>query len=78
MIITGGMAYTFLKHTQNMTIGKSLFDQKGFEIIPEIMELAKKHNVNIHLPIDFKIADDFKNEANSAFVTVAQGIPDGW
>lgn len=57
------MAYTFLKYTENMKIGKSLFDEAGFKLVPELLSLAKEHNVSIYLPVDFKIADDFKNDA---------------
>ena len=37
----GGMAYTFLKVSQGMAIGSSLFDKKGAEMVPRILEKAK-------------------------------------
>ena len=34
----GGMAYTFLKVSQGMAIGSSLFDKKGAEMVPRLLE----------------------------------------
>ena len=78
LIIGGGMAYTFLKVLNNMEIGASLFDPKGAEIVPKIMEKAKAKNKAIHLPIDFLAADKFDKDANTKVVTVQQGIGAGW
>jgi phosphoglycerate kinase len=78
LIIGGGMAYTFLQVLNNMEIGASLFDPKGAEIVPRVMEKAKAKNKPIHLPIDFVAADKFSNDASTKVVTVQQGIPAGW
>ncbi|OMH79422.1 Phosphoglycerate kinase [Zancudomyces culisetae] len=78
MIIGGGMAYTFLKVTENMAIGDSLFDQAGSEIVGKLMEQAKAKNVKIILPTDFVIADKFAPDANTSVVTTKDGIPQGW
>ena len=40
MIIGGGMAFTFNKVLGNANIGKSLFDEEGAKIVPEIMKKA--------------------------------------
>jgi len=42
MIIGGGMAFTFEKVLYKTPIGKSLFDDEGAKLIPEIMEKAKR------------------------------------
>lgn len=47
MIIGGGMAYTFLKVTENMKTGKSLYDEEGAKIVPKLMEKAKQKNVEV-------------------------------
>ncbi|EAY18772.1 Phosphoglycerate kinase, putative [Trichomonas vaginalis G3] len=78
MIITGGMAFTFLKVSQNVQIGKSIFDEEGAKIVNQLLEKAKAKNVKIHLPSDFKIADAFKADANTKIVTLEEGIPEGW
>ena len=57
MIIGGGMAYTFLKVTEDMPIGNSLFDPEGAKIVPKLMEKAKAKGVKMHLPVDFVTAD---------------------
>jgi phosphoglycerate kinase len=85
IIIAGGMAYTFHKVLSGMSIGTSLFDEKGPEIVSSAMAKAKAKNVKIHLPIDFKITDkfDFKAKqlppgARTRFVSAKEAIPDGW
>jgi phosphoglycerate kinase len=78
MIIGGGMAYTFLKVSNEMKIGSSLFDQAGADIVPKILEKAKKNNVQLHFPCDFVTADKFADDANTNVATVESGIPDGW
>ncbi|KAI4839456.1 phosphoglycerate kinase [Plasmodium brasilianum] len=78
MIIGGGMAYTFKYVLNNMKIGKSLFDEAGSKIVGEIMQKAKNKNVQIILPVDFKIADNFDNNANTKIVTDEEGIEDNW
>ena len=60
MIIGGGMAYTFLKVTSSMKIGKSLYDEAGAQIVPKLMDKAKAKGVEIHLPVDFLTAAEFK------------------
>eukprot|EP00461_Guttulinopsis_vulgaris_P004744 UN04746 len=72
LIICGGMAYTFLKY-QGHAIGKSLFDQKGFEIVPSLLEKAKQKGIKIHLPIDFAITAEFSKDAPVAY---ADEIPE--
>ncbi len=78
IIIGGGMAYTFLKVLNNMEIGTSLFDPKGAEIVPKVMEKAKAKNKPIHLPIDFLSADRFDKDANTNVVNMRDGMPAGW
>jgi phosphoglycerate kinase len=76
--IGGGMAYTFLKVINGMGIGDSIFDAKGAEIIEKVMEKAHGKGVQIHLPVDFVIADKFDANANTKVITLEEGIPAGW
>ncbi|PAV80520.1 hypothetical protein WR25_25189 [Diploscapter pachys] len=78
MIIGGGMAFTFLKVSQNVGIGKSLFDEEGAKIVNELLEEAKAKNVKIHLPVDFVVGDKFAEDADAKTVTAAEGVPDGY
>lgn len=66
LIICGGMAYTFLKY-KGFEIGKSLFDAKGFEIVPQLLEKAEKKGIKIHLPIDFSYTTEFSKDAVPTF-----------
>lgn len=78
MIIGGGMAYTFLKESKGMSIGTSLYDKEGAQIVGKLLEKAKKNNVQIHLPLDFITAEKFDENATPGSATVEGGIPEGW
>uniref|UniRef100_T1DMZ3 Phosphoglycerate kinase n=1 Tax=Anopheles aquasalis TaxID=42839 RepID=T1DMZ3_ANOAQ len=77
MIIGGGMAFTFLKVLNNMEIGGSLFDAEGAKIVQNLVDKAKKNNVQLHLPVDFVTGDKFAEDAATGEATVAGGIPAG-
>jgi len=78
MIICGGMAFTFIKVSQKVEIGNSLFDKEGAEIVDQILARAKELNVNIYLPKDFVIADKFDENAQTKVSNISEGIPDQW
>merc|ERR1712190_563017 len=78
MIIGGGMAYTFLKVKDGMSIGTSLYDEEGAKIVPNIMEKAKSLGVKIVLPVDFVISSKFGEDGEVKEVTKEEGIPDGF
>ncbi|KAJ2137368.1 phosphoglycerate kinase, partial [Coemansia sp. RSA 353] len=78
MIVTGGMAYTFHKVLSGMSIGGSLYDPKGAEIVQKLVDKAKARGVEFVLPTDFVTADDFSPDANTGHATVEGGIADGW
>eukprot|EP00931_Biecheleriopsis_adriatica_P020831 TRINITY_DN137_c0_g2_i3.p1 TRINITY_DN137_c0_g2~~TRINITY_DN137_c0_g2_i3.p1 ORF type:complete len:418 (-),score=132.54 TRINITY_DN137_c0_g2_i3:256-1509(-) len=78
LIIGGGMAYTFLKVIDNMSIGTSLYDEEGAKIVPDIMEKAKKLGVEIVLPVDFVISSKFGEDGEIKSATKEEGIPDGF
>ncbi|XP_037709804.1 phosphoglycerate kinase [Drosophila subpulchrella] len=76
MIISGGMAFTFLKVLNNMEIGKSLFDEKGAKMVDDIVCKAKEKNVNILFPVDFVIANKIDKKPDKIDrVDGQQGIP---
>ncbi len=76
LIIGGGMSYTFSK-AKGGNIGKSLLEADKMELTKELEAKAKEKGVNIILPVDTVIADDFNKDANKQ--TVAAGnIPDDW
>jgi phosphoglycerate kinase len=76
LIIGGGMTFTFIK-AQGGNIGNSLVEDDKMELALELLKLAIKKNVQVHLPIDAVIADKFDNEANTQIVDICD-IPTGW
>lgn len=78
IIIGGGMAYTFLKVRDNMSIGDSIFDPEGAKIVPELLKKAADKGKKLHLPVDWVTADKFAADANTGAATLQSGIPAGW
>ncbi|SOE22585.1 phosphoglycerate kinase [Spirosomataceae bacterium TFI 002] len=76
LIIGGGMTYTFSK-AQGGEIGKSLLEADKQELALEILKKAKEKGVNIILPLDNVIADDFSDDANTQVVKRGE-IPAEW
>jgi phosphoglycerate kinase len=72
-----GMAFTFLKQTDNVKIGKSLFDAEGAKSIQQILDKAKSKNVQIYLPVDFIVANDIKSK-DTKEATKENGIEDDY
>lgn len=63
IIIGGGMAYTFLK-AQGYEIGTSICEDDKLELALDLLKRAKEKGVNLLLPKDVVVADEFKNDAN--------------
>src|SRR6056297_1350372 len=76
LIIAGGIAYTFVK-AQGGEIGDSIVEDEYLEVAKDIIEKAKKYKVNLYLPTDCIIADEFKNSANIKHCEIDK-IPEGW
>jgi phosphoglycerate kinase len=76
VIIGGGMAYTFFK-AQGGQIGKSLVEEDKLDLAVSLLAKAKEKGVNIHLPVDSIVADNFSNDANIK-TTDSDKIEDGW
>lgn len=78
IIIGGGMAFTFKKVIDGVEIGKSLYDEEGAKIVPELMEKAKKNGKKIILPVDYIAADKFDAAAQTKECDDKSGIPADW
>lgn len=76
LIIGGGMSYTFSK-ARGGNIGNSLCEDDKMPLTLELIKKAAEKGVNLVLPVDNLIADDFSNNANRQVVGVGQ-IPNGW
>lgn len=78
LIVGGGMAFTFKKVLDNMSIGDSLYDEAGAKNVEHLVAKAKKNGVELVLPVDFVTADKFDKDANTSTATQEEGIPDNW
>ena len=76
LIIGGGMAYTFSK-AMGGEIGNSLLDEERVGLAKEMMDTAKAKGVQLLLPVDTVIANDFDNPTEIKTVEAGK-IPEGW
>lgn len=76
IIIGGGMAFTFVK-AMGGQIGKSLCEDDRLETAKALLEKAKTRGVNLYIPTDAIIADNFSNDANKKECKINE-IPEGW
>jgi len=76
LIIGGGMGYTFSK-ANGGNIGNSICEDDFIDTALDVIKQAKEKGVNLYLPVDSLVADDFSNDANTQ-VCKAGTIPDGW
>ncbi|PYZ95796.1 phosphoglycerate kinase [Alteribacter lacisalsi] len=76
LIIGGGLAYTFIK-ARGYEIGKSLLEEDKIELAKEFMAKAEKNGVNLYMPEDVVVADDFGEDANTQVVSI-DSIPGDW
>lgn len=76
IIVGGGMTYTFYK-AKGLPIGNSLLEEDRVELAASLMKTASEKGVNLLLPIDSVVSQQFSNDA--PFKTVDEdGIEDGW
>jgi phosphoglycerate kinase len=76
ILIGGGMAFTFVK-AMGGTIGKSLCEDDKLELAKELLIKAKAKGVNLYIPTDAVIADNFANDAATQHCNINE-IPEGW
>ncbi|EIN07627.1 phosphoglycerate kinase [Punctularia strigosozonata HHB-11173 SS5] len=78
LIICGGMAFTFKKTIDGVSIGNSLFDEPGSQKVQSLIEKAKSKGIKLVFPVDYITADKFDKDAKTGVATDAEGIPEGW
>lgn len=76
LIVGGGMAYTFMK-AKGGAIGNSLCEEDKLDLANRLLEKAKTKGVNLYLPVDSVVADDFSSDANTK-VQQSDSIDNGW
>ncbi len=74
LIIGGGMAYTFFR-SKGYTVGTSLCEEDKIELAGSLIKKAADKGVNLLLPIDNRLGDEY--DENTAVYTVdSDSIPD--
>ncbi len=76
IIIGGGMAYTFVK-AMGYEIGNSLLEADKLDYALEMIEKAKANGVDLLLPIDTAIGNEFKADCDFKVVDIKE-MPEGW
>lgn len=82
IIIGGGMAYTFRKLVQGISLGDSLYKPEWEPIAQAALDKAKERGVRLLIPVDAMITDkldfDAKTVGATRFTQPGESIPDGW
>lgn len=76
LLIGGGMIFTFYK-ARGLKVGKSLVEEDKLELAKSLEAKAKEQGVELLLPTDVVVADNFAPDANARTVSI-NDIPDGW
>lgn len=77
LIIVGGMAYTF-DRALGVTTGKSLVEEDKIDVAKEALAKAKKHGVELLLPVDNILADKFAPDAKTQEWDSTKDFPANW
>lgn len=76
LLIGGAMAYTFVV-AKGGKVGKSMLEADKVELAAQLIEKAESKGVELYLPVDTVIAQEFKADAESK-VCDTMNIPDEW
>jgi phosphoglycerate kinase len=76
LLIGGGMIFTFYK-ARGLKVGNSLVEEDKLELAKSLEAKAKEQGVELLLPTDVVVADNFAPDANAQTVSI-NDIPDGW
>ncbi|MFM2303427.1 MAG: hypothetical protein RLZZ135_836 [Cyanobacteriota bacterium] len=76
LFLGGGMIFTFYK-ARGLNVGKSLVEEDKLDLARALEAKAKAKGVQLLLPTDVVVADNFAPDANSQVVDINH-IPDGW
>ncbi len=76
MFIGGAMAFTFIK-AMGYSVGSSLVEDDLIPVATDILEVAKKLEVKLYLPVDFVIGQEISDNTPTKVVPW-QEIPEGW
>jgi len=77
LVIVGGMAYTF-QRALGVTTGKSLVEEDKIDMAKAALEKAKAKGVNLLLPVDNILADNFAADAKTQPWDTSKNFPPDW
>lgn len=77
LVIVGGMAYTF-QRALGVTTGKSLVEEDKIDMAKAALEKAKAKGVNLLLPVDNILADNFAADAKTQPWDTSKNFPADW
>jgi phosphoglycerate kinase len=77
LYIGGGMAVTFLR-SQYVGTGASSVEEDRLGFARDILERARARDIQVHLPRDLVIANEFAAEPGQVRNVSAQQVPAGW
>jgi phosphoglycerate kinase len=82
LIIGGGMAYTFRKLVQGISLGRSLYKPEWEPVAQAALDKARERGVQLLIPVDALITDAFDFDAKklgtTRYTAVNEDIPEGW
>ena len=76
IIIGGGMAFTFLA-AQGYEVGKSILEKEKIDLAKSLMKKAEEKGVDLVLPVDYKVAEEFSNDSEWKTVSF-KNIPEDY
>ncbi|NLJ84241.1 MAG: phosphoglycerate kinase [Halanaerobiaceae bacterium] len=76
LLVGGGIANTFIR-AKGYETGKSLVEEDKLDLAKELLKEAEEKGVELVLPVDVVVADEFSNDANFKEVTI-DNIPSDW
>lgn len=77
LFIGGGMSVTFLNALGHET-GASRIDEDRLDFAREVMERANAQNVQVHLPVDLVIANEFAPSPSRVQTASPDQVPEDW
>ena len=77
LLIGGGMCVTFLS-AQGYGTGASSIESDLLEIVRQILTRAQDNGIQVHLPVDVAVANQFAADAPEVKTVLVDQIPDGW
>ena len=77
LFIGGGMSVTFLK-SQGYPTGASNIEEDRIEFARDLIEQARSKGINVHLPEDVVVSNEFSPDPSSMLTVSVDEVPPNW